>query len=139
MKKSTLIFVVLLMVFVFAGVANAEVLLEENTRLKYEYDMLKKNPFEGVLFSFIVPGGGYYYAGNYDMALKYGAIELATLLGTVMLNDYNDIFTLSYLAVKAFNMYGSYKEVEAYNQRLLEQLSFKLEKDKVSLSFSYNF
>ena len=33
MKKSTLIFVVLLMVFVFAGVANAEVLLEENTRL----------------------------------------------------------------------------------------------------------
>src|SRR5690554_311375 len=128
---------VLVTVFSFAAVAE-EPYLEE-------YENLKKEPMQAALMSLAIPAGGYYYAENYNKSKLYGGIELAALLAYVTMRDYQDSIALGYVAIKAYNIYGSYKEAKNYNENLKEKLKFKpqvdvdLERERIGLSLVYEF
>lgn len=143
MKKTILILFVVMIVTVFAGVVGAEG--QDDKVIQIEYKNQKKEPISGAFFSLIIPGGGYYYVGDYDKAKLHGGIELAALLGVVALDDqsFNDFLTLGYIGIKAFNVFDSYISVKKYNEKLMANLRIEPEvslKDKrAALSLALNF
>jgi len=132
------------------------------------YDMNKKNPTLGTIFSLTIPSTGHAYAGNWTRGLKYFGGRVLSVGITIGLSDYfwnEGMFSKStrmnldrllgttgvigFLYFTIGEWVDSGKEVKRYNNRLYKSIydkepppiSFKLQPtyQGATLTMSYSF
>lgn len=159
MKKwSVLLVLILLFSFclpVYAQTGDVELFLR--------YQEQKKNPWVGVLASWLFPSLGHAYAENWERGAKFLAAEIVEI--GIMLWAFSDnetvytyygyeergtekdaiggLASLAFVVTRVWEYVDAYQEVERYNQRLLEKISvdpgFKIGKEEATIYFTYNF
>jgi hypothetical protein len=145
MKKVALVVMVLMLVVSLGQTVMAEEVStakEANFNLnsfeELSFTQSKKDPMAGAGLALLLPGGGHYYAEDYEGMQKFGLAELAAYSLALMMND-SDLISIGLIGLNAYEAVDAYKQVEKYNKNLESNFGLSFKDGQANVAFNYRF